>query len=115
LIREAAADGAAYVLTPEMTNILARERWHLLAAIETQERDPALARFRELAAELGIHLHLGSLAIRVGEDGVANRAFLIGPTGDILASYDKIHMYDVDLGNGESYRESKLYRPGGTA
>jgi predicted amidohydrolase len=115
LIRDAVAAGAQYVLTPEMTTILDRDRKRLLAAIAPEEADPSLAHFRQLAIELGIHLHIGSMAIRLGDDSVANRAFLIGPDGGILARYDKIHMYDVDLGNGESYRESKLYRPGGEA
>ncbi len=115
LIREAAAAGADYVLTPEMTTILDRERPRLLAAISPEESDPSLARFRALAKELGIHLHIGSMAIKLGADGVANRAFLIAPSGDILARYDKIHMFDVDLAGGESYRESRLYKAGDRA
>ena len=115
LIREAAAAGAEYVLTPEMTTILDRDRERLLAAISPEESDPSLARFRALARELGIHLHIGSMAIKLGPDGVANRAFLIDPTGAILARYDKIYMFDVDLAGGESYRESRLYRPGNAA
>jgi predicted amidohydrolase len=118
LIREAAAAGADYVLTPEMTTILDRDRARLLAAIDVQETDPSLARFKALAKDLGIHLHIGSMAIRLpgaaenGEDAVANRSFLIGPDGAIVATYDKIHMFDVDLAGGESYRESRLYKPG---
>jgi predicted amidohydrolase len=112
LIREAAAQGARYVLTPEMTTILDRERDRLLAAISPEVTDPSLAKFRALAMELGIHLHIGSMAIRVGDADVANRSFLIGPDGKTIASYDKIHMFDVDLAGGESYRESRLYRPG---
>ncbi len=118
LIREAAGQGAHYVLTPEMTNILDRERARLLASVAPEESDPALARFRALAKELGIHLHIGSMAIRLGESGedrVANRAFLIAPSGDIRARYDKIHAFDADLAGGESYRESRLYRPGNEA
>jgi predicted amidohydrolase len=115
LIREAAAEGAGYVLTPEMTTVLDRRRERLLAAIHAEEADPSLKRFRALAAELGIHLHIGSMAIMVDGDKVANRAFVIAPDGAVLARYDKIHMFDVDLGGGESYRESKLYRPGGAA
>lgn len=115
LIRGAAGAGAHYVLTPEMTTVLDRDRKRLLAAISPEESDPSLAQFRKLAAELGIHLHIGSMAIKLANDAVANRAFLIGPDGTILSHYDKIHMYDVDLGNGESYRESRLYRPGGAA
>ena len=115
LIREAAAAGAEYVLTPEMTTILDRDRARLLAAIAPEASDPSLVRFRALARELGIHLHIGSMAIKLGEDGVANRGFLIGPDGGIVARYDKIHMFDVDLAGGESYRESRLYRPGSAA
>jgi predicted amidohydrolase len=115
LIREAASAGADYVLTPEMTTVLDRDRRRLLAAIAGEEDDPSLVRFRALAAELGIHLHIGSMAIKLGEDTVANRAFVIGPDGAIIARYDKIHMFDVDLAGGESYRESKLYRPGTAA
>ena len=112
LVREAAAAGARYILTPEMTTILDRDRARLLAAVDREEFDPALGRFRELASELGIHLHIGSMAIRVAEDAVANRAFVIAPDGEIIARYDKIHMFDVDLARGESYRESRLYRAG---
>jgi predicted amidohydrolase len=115
LVREAAAAGAAYVLTPEMTTILDRDRERLLASIAPEESDPSLAGFRALARELGIHLHIGSMAIRLPSDGVANRSFLIGPDGEIVATYDKIHMFDVDLAGGESYRESRLYRPGSAA
>jgi predicted amidohydrolase len=115
LIRAAAAAGAAYVLTPEMTTVLDRDRHRLLAAIAPEDTDPSLRRFRALAAELGIHLHIGSMAIRLAEDAVANRGFLIGPDGAVLARYDKIHMFDVDLAAGESYRESRLYRPGSEA
>ncbi len=121
LVREAATAGARYVLTPEMTTILDKDRARLLASIAPQDRDRSLARFRSLAAELGIHLHVGSMAILLpgagerGGDAVANRSFLIGPDGTIVASYDKIHMFDVDLAGGESYRESRLYKPGSTA
>jgi predicted amidohydrolase len=115
LIRQAAAAGAQYALTPEMTTVLDRDRRRLLAAISPEADDPSLRRFQALAAELGIHLHIGSMAIRLDNDAVANRAFLIGPDGRIRSRYDKIHMFDVELGNGESYRESRLYRPGGAA
>ena len=116
LIREAALAGANYVLTPEMTTLLDRDRERLLAAVSSEESDPSLGRFRILARELGIHLHIGSMAIRLRDDAkVANRAFLIGPDGNVLARYDKIHMFDVDLAGGESYRESRLYRPGSSA
>jgi deaminated glutathione amidase len=122
LIRAAAAAGADYVLTPEMTTVLDRDRDRLMQAIRPEESDPSLTRFRGLAGELRIHLHIGSMAIKLGEpDGsagqaaIANRAFLIGPDGNLIARYDKIHMFDVDLAGGESYRESRLYRPGHAA
>ncbi|ODT13848.1 MAG: amidohydrolase [Kaistia sp. SCN 65-12] len=115
LIRAAAAAGAGYVLTPEMTTILDRDKAALLAAIGPEETDPSLQRFREIARELGIHLHIGSMAIKLPDDHIANRSFLIAPNGAIIGRYDKIHMFDVDLTGGESYRESATYRPGDTA
>jgi len=115
LIEEAKAGGAVYVQTPEMTNILALKRDDLFAVIAPEEQDQSLAAFRELARKLGIHLHIGSLAIQVSADKAANRAFLVDPKGEIVTRYDKIHMFDVDLANGESYRESRNYRPGEVA
>jgi predicted amidohydrolase len=112
LIKRAKADGADYVQTPEMTNIVANRRDVMLAAVVEVEKDTSLAAFRMLARELGIHLHVGSLAIRISPDRAANRSFLIDPQGEIVARYDKIHMFDVDLAGGESYRESRSYRPG---
>jgi predicted amidohydrolase len=111
-IRDAKAQGADYVQTPEMTNIMEMKRDALFAAIADEEDDVTLAGFRALARELGIHLHVGSLAVKVSPERAANRAFLIDPAGEIVARYDKIHMFDVDLANGESYRESRTYRPG---
>jgi predicted amidohydrolase len=112
LIREAKEAGADYVQTPEMTNILERKREALFAAIVSEEQDEGLAAFRDLARRLGLWLHVGSLAIKASPDKAVNRAFLIDPKGDVAARYDKIHMFDVDLANGESYRESRSYRPG---
>jgi deaminated glutathione amidase len=112
LIGEAKAGGASYVQTPEMTNIMVASRDKLLAAIVPEENDASLATFRELARKLGIYLHIGSLAVKATADKAANRSFLINPQGEIAACYDKIHMFDVDLANGESYRESRSYRPG---
>ena len=114
-IATAGNDGADYVLTPEMTNILALKRDHLFAKIVAEERDPTLARMRELARKLSIFIHIGSLAIKASPDKAANRSFLIDPKGEVIARYDKIHMFDVDLAGGESYRESSNYRPGETA
>jgi predicted amidohydrolase len=115
LIGEARSAGADYVLTPEMTNIMEVSREKLFAAIVAEEADPCLATFRELARKLSVHLHVGSLAIRISPDKAANRSFLIDPRGEIVARYDKIHMFDVDLAGGESYRESRNYRPGDLA
>jgi predicted amidohydrolase len=112
LIGEAKSAGADYVQTPEMTNIMEVKRERLFAAIAEEDADASLAAFRELARKLGIYIHAGSLAIKVSPDKAANRSFLITPKGDIAARYDKIHMFDVDLANGESYRESRSYRPG---
>jgi predicted amidohydrolase len=112
LIREARSAGADYVLTPEMTNIMETGREALFAAIVAEEEDKTLSALRELARELGLFLHIGSLAIKVSPDKAANRSFLIDPQGEIVARYDKIHMFDVDLAGGESYRESRNYRPG---
>ena len=112
LISEAKSAGADYVLTPEMTNILAAKREQLFDVIVAEEADPSLATLRELARQLGIHIHIGSLAIRLSADRAANRSFLVDPRGNIAARYDKIHMFDVDLADGESYRESRNYRPG---
>ena len=111
-IGNAKSAGAEYVLTPEMTNILAANREQLFAVAVDEEADASLATLREVARKLGIYVHIGSLAVRISPDRAANRSFLIDPKGDILARYDKIHMFDVDLAGGESYRESRNYRPG---
>jgi predicted amidohydrolase len=111
-VGDAKSAGAEYVLTPEMTNILAADREQLFAAAVDEEADASLATLREVARKLGIYVHIGSLAVRISPDRAANRSFLIDPKGDILARYDKIHMFDVDLAGGESYRESRNYRPG---
>jgi predicted amidohydrolase len=103
------------VLTPEMTNIMELSREKLFAAIVPEENDATLATFRELARALGIYVHVGSLAVKVSPDKAVNRSFLIDRRGDIVARYDKIHMFDVDLKGGESYRESRSYRAGDLA
>ncbi|MGH6683719.1 MAG: carbon-nitrogen hydrolase family protein [Pseudolabrys sp.] len=112
LIGEAKSAGAEYVQTPEMTNIMEVKRERLFANIVEETADSSLATFRELARTLGITVHVGSLAIKISPDRAANRSFLIDPKGDIAARYDKIHLFDVDLAGGESYRESRTYRPG---
>jgi deaminated glutathione amidase len=112
LIAEAKNAGADYVQTPEMTNVMEVKREVLFAAIVAEENDVCLAAFRELARAHKLYLHVGSLAIKVSQDKAVNRSFLIDPQGEILTRYDKIHMFDVDLANGESYRESRNFRPG---
>jgi deaminated glutathione amidase len=111
-IDQAKRGGADYVLTPEMTNIMEIKRERLMATIVEEERDPTLAALREIARKLAIYVHIGSLAIKASSDKAANRSFLIDRNGDIVARYDKIHMFDVDLASGESYRESRNYRAG---
>jgi predicted amidohydrolase len=115
LVREAKARGADYVQTPEQTSLMEVDRKTLFAHIVEEEHDPALVAFQELARELKLHLHIGSLAVKVSPEKAANRAFLIDPAGEIIARYDKIHLFDVNLPSGESYRESSTYRPGETA
>jgi predicted amidohydrolase len=112
LIAEAKAAGADYVQTPEMTNIMEVRREILFATIVSEENDICLAAFRDLARAHKLYLHVGSLAIKVSPDKATNRSFLINPRGEIVGRYDKIHMFDVDLANGESYRESRNYRAG---
>jgi predicted amidohydrolase len=115
LIEQAKHGGADYVLTPEMTNVMEIDRERLFAAIVAEEQDATLATFRELARTLGLYLHVGSLAVKVSSDKAANRSFLIDRRGDVVARYDKIHMFDVDLKGGESYRESRNFRAGDLA
>jgi predicted amidohydrolase len=111
-IDEAKRGGADYVQTPEMTNVLENKRERLLTKIFSEEHDPTLATLREVARKLSVYIHLGSLAVKASPEKAANRSFLIDRKGDIAARYDKIHMFDVDLAGGESYRESNTYRPG---
>jgi deaminated glutathione amidase len=112
LVREAASAGAAYVQTPEMTGMVERDRAALFSRLKSEEADPVVAAARELALAHGIYLHIGSTAILLPDSKVANRAFLFAPSGDLAATYDKIHMFDVDLDKGESWRESATYTPG---
>lgn len=115
LIRQAAAAGADYVLTPEVSNMMQLNRKALFEHLSSEQDDPSLKAYQALAAELKIYLHIGSLALRFSPEKAVNRSFLIGPDGKVLASYDKIHMFDIDLPDGESYRESANYQPGETA
>lgn len=113
-IRQAAAAGAGFVLTPECTNLLSSDRAHQRAVLAHEEEDTTLSALRGEADRLGIWLLIGSLGLKTHDaDGrFANRSFLIGPSGQIVARYDKIHMFDVDVSPTERYRESEAYRPG---
>ena len=113
-VREAASNGAEFVLTPEVSNCVSMNRSHQMQVLQLETDDISLAGYRKLAGELGIWLLIGSLALKTGDaDGrFANRSFLIDPSGDIQARYDKIHMFDVDVSKDETYRESDGYRPG---
>lgn len=112
LIREAKDLGAEYIQTPEMTNIMEQGRDGLFASLKEEERDNSLAAFRQLARDLKTYLHIGSLAIKASQDKAANRSFLIDRAGEIVTRYDKIHLFDVQLAGGESYRELNTYKPG---
>lgn len=116
-VRDAAAMGAAFVLTPECTNALSSNRNHQRSVFFHESEDPTLATFRREAADLGIWLLVGSLGVLTHDpDGrFANRSILIGPNGDIKARYDKMHMFDVNVSETEIYRESSGYRPGSKA
>lgn len=111
MAREATSRGAHFLQSPEMSNILERNRAALFEAIRPEDTDPMLAAIRNFARANSVHFHLGSLAVQDG-DKVANRGFLIGPDGEIAARYTKLHLFDVDLPGGESWRESNTYTAG---
>lgn len=111
-VREAASKGATYVQTPEMTGALVRDKDARKSAFTAEERDPIAVSAARLSAELGIAIHVGSTAILRPDGKLANRAFLFGPDGALIARYDKIHMFDADVASGESYRESASVAPG---
>jgi len=116
LVRRARDAGADLIMTPEVSDMIEPKRSLRLEKARDEASHPMLSAFRALARETGAHLLLGSLMLReTGAERLANRSFLIGPQGDILARYDKIHMFDVDLAGGESYRESAVFRPGEAA
>ncbi len=111
-MEHAKAGGAVMLFTPEMSGLLDRDRARAAQSITGEANDPVLAQVREAAARLGLWIAIGSLAIRKEDGRWANRAFVIDDAGEIVARYDKIHMFDVDLANGESWRESSAYAAG---
>lgn len=114
-IGQAAEGGAAMLFTPEMSGLLDRDAQRAAGNLVREEDDRVLARCREAARERAIWLHIGSLAVRTDDGKLANRGFVIDAAGEIRARYDKIHLFDVDLPTGESWRESAIYRPGSGA
>lgn len=115
LVREAAAGGAELILTPEGTNFLQQNRSRRAEILRGADDDPCVQGLRDLAAELKVWLLIGSAIVRhdaPGDDRAANRSMLVGPDGTVRATYDKLHVYDVDLPTGERHRESDAIRPG---
>jgi deaminated glutathione amidase len=111
-VRQAAGEGARLLLTPEATNVVQRDRAKLATELRSLEEDRVVSGLRELAVELDVEILVGSALVRRGDGKLANRAALIGADGVIRATYDKIHMFDVDLPGGERWRESASYTPG---
>lgn len=111
-VAHATGEGAAMLFTPEMSGMLDRDRKRAAGKIHDEASDLVLAEVRAAAARHGIWVALGSLAIQAGDGRLANRAFVIDGQGEVMARYDKMHMFDVDLATGESWRESNAYRPG---
>ncbi len=114
-IRRARDAGADFVVTPETTDMMEMKRRDAFAKAKGEAEHPGLAQLRDLAGELGCWLLIGSLVIRLSDERLANRSFLIDPAGQVAARYDKIHMFDVEVPDGQSYRESKAYQPGAAA
>lgn len=114
-IRAAAQQGAQFISTPETTHLMEMNRQAVLKKAYVESADPGLREFKALAREHGVWLHIGSLIIKVDDNKLANRSFMISPDGEVTARYDKIHLFDVDLDGGESYRESALYQRGEVA
>ena len=114
MISEVAQQGATFVLTPEVTNCVSANRARQTDVLRLEDEDETLAALRRRAADLGIWVLIGSLAVKTSDldERFANRSFLLSPKGDILAWYDKIHMFDVQVSETETYRESAGYRPG---
>ena len=115
MIHASASAGARMLFTPEMTGLLDRDRERAAAQVAEEADDVVLAKAREAARHAGIWVHLGSLALKGVGDRLVNRSFVIDDTGEIAARYDKIHLFDVDLPTGESWRESACYNAGSRA
>ena len=115
LVREAVAEGAQYVLTPEVTNLVEDDKARTRAIVQPEATDISVRGFSALAAELGIWLHVGSLALKADDGRAVNRSLLYSPDGQVAARYDKIHLFDVTLPSGEEIRESDSFAPGGEA
>ncbi|PPR12183.1 MAG: Hydrolase [Alphaproteobacteria bacterium MarineAlpha11_Bin1] len=115
LVREAVSKGAVFVSLPECVALMEPDTIALYEKSYREERHPALLAFSDLASHFKIWLHVGSLAVFSDDNQIVNRTFLIDPFGIVVARYDKIHMFDVDLGDGQEYRESATYKPGGSA
>ncbi|HEV7385843.1 MAG TPA: carbon-nitrogen hydrolase family protein [Phenylobacterium sp.] len=115
MVREAAAAGASFIATPEGTNVLQKDRAVLLPMLKTLDQDPVVAGLRAEAKDLGVWLLIGSALVEREDGKAANRSVLVSPAGEITATYDKLHMFDVDLPTGESSRESATYEPGAQA
>ena len=114
-VREAAAGGAAMLFTPEMSGMLDRDRTRALGKARSEDDDIVLAAVRDAARECGLWVHLGSLALKGDDDRLVNRGFVIDAAGAVRGRYDKIHLFDVDLPTGESWRESAMYQAGSEA
>ena len=115
LVRAARGAGADLILLPEIVNMLEPRKHLAREKARPQDEDPALAAFRALAADTGAWLLIGSLVIKLNDEMLANRSFLVAPDGAIVAHYDKIHMFDVEVDDGQTYRESAAYQPGARA
>ena len=115
LIADAAGAGAQFIATPEMTNVVDRKADRLFATLPEEAGLEEIAAFADAARDHGVWLLIGSMAVKIGERRAANRSFLFAPDGKIAGRYDKLHMFDVDLPNGESWKESNVYKPGACA
>lgn len=115
LIERAANDGAQLILMPENVTMMEWGKPAILAKAQPEQSHEGLAAFRETAKSLKVWLHCGSLAVSLGDGRVANRTYVVDPAGEVVARYDKIHMFDVDLGDGERYAESSTFAPGDEA